>query len=160
VIDTEYQDLGRFDIVALRWDSKSNIRKLPKSFLPTITIFEVKQGYKSISETSGMVSHIKDFEKFLSTKDIDSFKKDMISVFNQKRRLGLIRGMNRYKEVTEVAPDIDFVFLLANYKHDSNQLRTALNNIEYCRLIYANPMGYGLYARNIISKQQYIDIFL
>jgi len=160
VIDTEYQDMGRFDIIALRWDSKPNIRKLPKSFLPTITIFEVKQGYGSISGKSGMVSHIKDFEKFRSKKDIDSFKRDMISVFNQKRRLGLINGMDKYKEVSEVAPDIDFVFLLANYKHDSRQLRTALDNIEDCRLIYANTMGYGLYARNILNKRQFIEMFL
>ena len=160
VIDTEYQDLGRFDIVALRWDSMSNIRKLPKSFLPTITIFEVKQGYNSISGKSGMESHIKDFEKFRLTKDIVSFKSDMISVFNQKRRLRLIKGMDKYKEVTVVAPIIDFVFLLANYKHDSSQLRKALDNIEDCRFIYSNPMGYGLYARNIVNKQQFIEKFL
>lgn len=160
VIDTEYQDLGRFDIVALRWDSKSSIRKLPKSFLPTITIFEVKQGYKSISNESGMVSHIEDFEEFRLTKDIEAFKMDMISVFNQKRRLGLIKGMNKYKDVIEVTPDIDFVFLLANYKHDSSQLRTALDIIEDCKLIFANHMGYGLYTRNIVNKQQFIEKFL
>lgn len=68
VIDTEYQDLGRFDIVALRWDSKANIRILPKSFLPTITIFEVKQGYNSLSGKSGMVKHISDFNLFLASK--------------------------------------------------------------------------------------------
>ncbi|MCX6238034.1 MAG: hypothetical protein NTY07_10865 [Bacteroidia bacterium] len=160
VIDTEYQDLGRFDIVALRWDSKSSIRKLPKSFLPTITIFEVKQGYKSISNESGMVSHIEDFEEFRLTKDIEAFKMDMISVFNQKRRLRLIKGMNKYKEVTAVARDIDFVFLLANYKHDSSQLRTALDIIDDCKLIFANYMGYGLYTRNIVNKQQFIEKFL
>lgn len=160
VIDTEYQDLGRFDIVALRWDSKSSIRKLPKSFLPIITIFEVKQGYNSISGKSGMFSHIKDFENFRSTKNIIEFKKDMISVFNQKRRLGLIKNMDKYKEIIEVAPDLDFVFLLANYKHGSSQLTKELDNIEDCRLIYANPMGYGLYARNIINKQQFVEMFL
>jgi len=160
VIDTEYQDLGRFDIVALRWDSKSNIRKLPKSFLPTITIIEVKQGYKSISNESGILSHLKDFEEFITTKDIDSFKRDMICVFNQKRRLGLIKGMNKYKQVKTVSSTIDFIFLLVNYKHDSSQLRKALDNINDCKLIYANPMGYGMYARNIINKHQFIQMFL
>lgn len=161
VIDTEYQDLGRFDIVALRWDSKSNIRKLPKSVPPIITIFEVKQGFNSITGKSGMVSHLNGFKKFCSTKNIDAFKMDMISVFNQKRRLGLIKNMDKYKEVIEVAPDLDFVFLLANYKHDSSQLRKALEGIDDdCRLIYANHMGYGLYSRNIINKQQFIEMFL
>lgn len=161
LIDTEYQDLGRFDIVALRWDSIGSIRKLPKLFLPTITIFEVKQGYNSISGKSGMESHIKDFKKFCLTKDIISFKSDMISVFNQKRKLKLIKGMDKYKKVTDVADKIDFVFLLANYKHNSSQLRKALEGIDNdCRLIYANYMGYGLYARNIVNKQQFIEKFL
>ncbi|MDP2364250.1 MAG: hypothetical protein Q8M94_10845 [Ignavibacteria bacterium] len=160
VIDTEYQDMGRFDIVALRWDSMGHIRKLPKSFLPTITIFEVKQGYNSLSGRSGMVSHIKDFEKFLSTKNMVLFKSDMISVFDQKRRLGLIKCMGKYKEVKEVAPAIDFVFLLVNFKHDSNQLLNAFKVIKDCRLIYANHMGYGLYARNILNKKQFIKKFL
>ncbi|MFA6619419.1 MAG: hypothetical protein WCT23_10175, partial [Candidatus Neomarinimicrobiota bacterium] len=159
VIDTEYQDMGRFDIVALRWDSKGSIRKLPKSFLPTITIFEVKQGYNSLPGKSGMISHIIDFNKFLSTSDIDSFKSDMISVFNQKRKLGLIKGMNKYKEVVAVAPNINFVFLLANYKHNSSQLMNALDSIEDCLFVYANSMGYGLFERNIINKSRFLEMF-
>lgn len=160
VIDTEYQDHGRFDIVALRWDSKSSTRKLPKSFLPTITIFEVKQGFGSISGDSGMGSHIKDFDSFLKTKDIDSFKDDMISVFNQKRELGLIKGMDKYKEVTSVNSNIEFIFLLVDYKHDSEKLKNELDKIENCQFIYANPMGYGLFARNIVDKIRFCELFL
>jgi len=160
IIDTEYQDLGRFDIVALRWDSTASIRKLPKSFLPTITIFEVKQGYNSISGDCGMINHIRDFKTFLQTKDMDLFRHDMVNVFNQKCKLGLIKGMERYKEITLVASNIEFVFLLTNYKHDSTKLRKELDNIVDCQLIYANPMGYGLYARNIIDKQQFAKLFL
>jgi len=159
IIDTEYQDLGRFDVVALRWDSTSSARKLLKSFIPTITIFEVKQGYNSISNKSGIEKHINDFNEFISKRDIDSFKMDMINVFNQKRSLGLIKGMDKYKEVNAVNPDIEFVFLLVNYKHDSTQLKKALQNIEYCKFIYSNPMGYGLYARNITSKDEFINRF-
>ena len=107
-----------------------------------------------------MESHIKDFERFLTTKDMDSFKSDMISVFGQKRKLGLIKGAQKYKEITEVSSNIEFIFLLANYKHDSSKLRKALDNIEDCKLIYANPMGYGLYSRNIICKDKFIERFL
>lgn len=160
IIDTEYQDLGRFDIVALKWDSTSPIRKLPENFKPTITIFEVKQGEKSITGESGMESHLKDFEDFCTTKDLFAFKSDMVEVFNQKRKLKLIKGMEKYKEVKEVALYIDFVFLLVNYKNKSTKLRTVLKNIKDCRFIYANPMGYGLYARHIISKQKFIERFL
>ena len=107
-----------------------------------------------------MESHIKNFEKFLTTKDVSSFKSDMISVFCQKRKLGLIKGAEKYKEITKVSSNIDFVFLLANYKHDSSKLHNALDNIEDCKLIYANPMGYGLYSRNIIGRDKFIEMFL
>lgn len=160
VIDTEYQDLGRFDIVALRWDSIGGIRKLPKSFLPTITIFEVKQGYNSLSRTSGMGSHLKDFETFKSTKDLNAFKDDMLNVFSQKRELGLIKGMDKYKEVTSVNQEIEFVFLLTNYKRNSKQLKNELDRIPDCKFIYANPMGYGLYSQNILDKQKFIESFI
>lgn len=160
IIDTEYQDLGRFDIIALRWDSIGSIRKLTKSFLPTITIFEVKQGFKSVPGNSGMQSHIKNFEMFLKTKDMDSFKKDMINVFSQKRKLGLIKGMDKYKEVTVVNPNIEFVFILANYKQKSKQLKKELEKIDNCQFIYANSTGYGLFARNVIDKSKFCELFL
>lgn len=172
VIDTEYQDLGRFDIVALQWDSKSNIRKLPKSFKPVITIFEVKQGYNSIESKekinngikeysdSGMAAHLQDFNEFISTKNIQDFKEDMIAVFQQKRELKLIKGAEKYKEVKSVSDDIEFVFLLSNYKSESSKLKTELTKIKDCKFIYSNPMGYGLYVKNIINKQEFINRFL
>ena len=160
VIDTEYADLGRFDIVALRWDSTGSARKLPKSFLPTLTIFEVKQGYRSLSGKSGMNSHINDFNKFCKTKDMQLFKQDMINVFNQKIELGLLKGMGKYKEITKVAEKIEFIFLLVNYKSDSTKLKTALDTIADCQFIYSNPMGYGLYVRNVVDKQQFVEKFL
>ena len=159
VIDMEYQEKGRFDIVAIRWDSKPNIRKLPKSYLPTITIFEVKQGYKSITGKSGMKSHLNDFNEFLKSDGVNNFKSDMIKVFDQKRKLGLIRDVEKYKSIMEVAEDIEFVFLLVNYKSESTQLNNALKEIEVCNFIYANPMGYGLYARNIVDKSRFFELF-
>lgn len=161
VIDIEYQDIGRFDIVAIRWDAKSNNRKLATtSPLPVLTIFEVKQGYKSIAGKSGIISHLNDFNRFICSSIIDNFKKDMLEVFNQKRSLGLIRGMDKYKEVKVVADEIEFIFILSNYKHDSSQLRTALNGIDNCKFIYANPMGYGLYSRNVVGKNEFSEMFL
>ena len=163
IIDTEYQDIigGRADIVALRWDSTSSARKLPKNYLPKITIFEVKQGFSSISGESGMFSHLKDFNNFLADKTkIDAFKQDMIAVFKQKRELGLIKINDNKNEVTKVADEVDFVFLLANYKSASDNLKNELSLILDCKFIYANPMGYGLYAQNIISKEEYIKRFL
>lgn len=162
IIDIEYQDIDRWDIVALRWDSTSQARKLSKKHLPKITIFEVKQGFgSSISGDSGMLSHLNAFNTFLAKKEISAFKQDMIDVFQQKRELGLIRPINDNKhEITTVADDIDFVFLLTNYKPASDKLKDELKLSPDCKFIYANPMGYGLYARNIINKEKFIKRFL
>lgn len=163
VIDTEYQDLGRFDIVAIRWDSKGSTRKLPRSYSLKITIFEVKQGYKSISGKSGMTEHFKNFNNFnLDKEKVDAFISDMIEVFDQKRELGLYPGTEKYKKVAKdnVSDEIDFIFVLSNYKHDSTQLKKELEKIENCKFIYSNPMGYGLYSRNIVDKNGYAAKFL
>lgn len=109
VIDIEYQDLGRFDIVAIRWDSLPNARKLSSKYLPVITIFEVKQGIKSCSGKSGLHKHLKDFISFSKeTNKVASFRNDMIDVFKQKRELGLITGMDKYKGIELVESKINF----------------------------------------------------
>ncbi|MCD7936144.1 MAG: hypothetical protein LUG98_04725 [Tannerellaceae bacterium] len=166
VIDTEYQDLGRFDIVALRWDSTSQARKLPKSYLPVLTVFEVKMGCGSVGGKKGLYDHFKDYEEFCRTKDVTAFKKDMIEVFRQKRELGLIHGMEKYREVTEVADEIEFVFLLANYKRASKQMQNELERIKQAcfgckpKFICANFMGYGLYSHNIITEEEFESYLL
>lgn len=173
VIDVEYQDLGRFDIVALRWDSTSTARKLAQSYLPTITIFEVKQGYSTSSGTSGLKKHFEDFCIFTEKDEVvKSFKEDMMEVFRQKRELGLIDGMElidsmgKYKDVKSVAEGIDFVFLMVNYKPKSSVVKSELELIKAedykiaPKFIYANSMGYGLFARNIISGEEFVNRFL
>jgi len=164
IIDMEYQDSGkRFDIVALRWDSSPAARKLSKGHLPKITIFEVKQGCNSINGDSGIYEHLKDFKEFVDAKNTaEDFKKDMIDVFNQKIRLGLMgKGKHTNKEIKKIDEDIDFVLLLANYKPASMQLRNALRDISVKnreirpQFIVSNPMGYGLYAKNIFHAEAF-----
>lgn len=167
IIDIEYQDLGRFDIVALRWDSASNARRFyeKEEYLPILTLIEVKQGVDSISGVSGLKSHLADFNDFVSDKDkLMEFKKDMLAVFQQKRELGLIPSLPESKfaekKINSVKEDVDFIFLLSNYKSASSKLVTELDCIDDCKFIYANPMGYGLYSKNIVSKEEFIKAFL
>ncbi|MDL2308850.1 hypothetical protein LJC68_04095 [Bacteroidales bacterium OttesenSCG-928-B11] len=158
IIDTEYQEneIGRFDIVALRWDSDRTSRKLQKEYKPQITVFEVKQGCKSVSGESGMSAHLEDFKRFISdTAKVNAFKQDMINVFRQKRELGLIDCQNPH-DISVIEDDIEFVFLLANYDPDSSSLKNELEKISDCKFIYANPMGYVLNARNVIDKAEFV----
>jgi len=162
IVDTEYKDnRGRADIVALRWDSTSSSRKKPQT---TITIFEVKQGIKSISGDAGIVKHFNDFISFKEKPDeVKNFISEMVIVFQQKRELGLFhKDMEKYKPLTEteIRKDVEFVFLFANYDSASTKLKTELDKIDNCKIIYANSMGYGLYAQNIIEKEEFIQRFL
>jgi len=161
IIDVEYQDIGRADIVALRWDSTPTAHGLSKNYCPKITLFEIKQGFNTLRGGSGMYPHWKNFNSFISTSDINNFKQDMIAVFEQKRKLGLIVDMEKCRQINKVADDIDFIFLLANYKPSSESLANELALLpDNCEFIYANPMGYGLYAKNIVDKQKFIAHFL
>ena len=161
IIDIEFQnDEGRFDVVALRWDSTSSARKLSKDYIPSITVFEVKQGINAISRKSGLVDHIEDFEAFKDNTDLEEFRNDMIAVFEQKRVLGLIRGTEKYGVIKKVSDDIDFVFLLTNYKPASQQLTNTLKDIASCKFISSNMMGYGLYAANVMDKGDFENAFL
>jgi len=163
IIDIEYQDIGRADIVALQWISTTPARKLQNNYKPIITLFEVKQGKDSISGSSGIQKHYNDFQKFIANPaKVENFISDMAAVFQQKRELGLIRNMETYKLLTktDISPDIEFVFLLANYDSDSTTLKNELKEIGDCNFICANPMGYGLYKKNIINKEKFIKLFL
>ncbi|NDV58888.1 hypothetical protein [Bacteroides sp. 519] len=167
IIDTEYQDLGRFDIVALRWDSSKDAHKSSSKFLPIITVFEVKQGYSTCSGESGLYEHFNDFVSFTKNANkVEAFRMDMIEVFKQKRELGLIIEMEKYKEIKITDSKVDFIFLLANYKPKSIQVKNELERIKHGgfdvepKFIYANSMGYGLFARNIVGGDEFIKRFI
>lgn len=161
VIDIEYADNdSRFDIVALRWDSTSSSHKLSKNTKLEIAIFEVKQGEGSIDGKSGIIKHVSDFNKLKLTPA--AFIEDMTIVFSQKRYLGLIPSAENFKDVEldAVSTELTFALIIVNYKSQSSKLRRELELVSgECNLIYANAMGYGLYHKNIISKEKFIEQF-
>ena len=65
IVDMEYQDsVGRFDLVALKWESSTSARK---SDNVSIAIIEVKQGINTLRTTEsnpGLRQHQNDFEEF------------------------------------------------------------------------------------------------
>ena len=162
IVDMEYEETqckGRFDLIALRWDSKTPARK---SNEVSLAVIEVKQGYNSIrtnKKTPGLKSHLSDFKDFDWTPEI---KNDFLQIFKQKCELGLIlanekiEGINQYfKLKLDKDKDIDFICLLANYKKASDNLHNELEDIKKenksCKFIQAHYMGYGLYADEIFT---------
>lgn len=166
IVDMEYQDNDRrFDLIALRWDSNSASRQLNKVSLATI---EVKQGTKAIRTTisrkeeisRGLKQHQEDFNKFIEdSARKKEFMDDMLIVFKQKCELGLIKGNHKIENLKEdselvLVGDLDFICLLANYKTASDNLKNELAEMEDCRFFTSSFMGYGLYANNIINKEE------
>ena len=165
IVDIEYKDIGRADIVALRWDSKSSAHKLQGGYKLKLTIFELKQGSGSISGKSGIEKHYNDFITFTSNlEEVDAFKDDMIQVFAQKRKLGLIPylDIDKYQEIQkkDVDKKIDFIFIIANYKREHSALTEALKKVNGCKFIFANGMGYGLFSKNIIDQNDFLKKFI
>ena len=136
IVDMEYEETqckGRFDLIALRWDSKTPARK---SNEVSLAVIEVKQGYNSIrtnKKTPGLKSHLSDFNDFDWTPEI---KNDFLQIFKQKCELGLILankkidGIKQDSELELENDKIDFICLLANYKKASKNLHNELKDIK------------------------------
>ena len=161
IVDMEYQDsVGRFDLVALKWESSTSARK---SNAVSIAIIEVKQGINAVrtSESNpGLRKHQNDFKEFCTHPSAKkSFMHDMLAVFKQKCELGLIRANSKIENITEETPlqlvgDLEFYCMLANYKPASEQLKNELEEMDDCKFFTSSYMGYGLYANSIINKEE------
>jgi len=166
IVDMEYEESekiedGRFDLIALRWDSTSAARRKDDV---SLAIIEVKQGINSIrtsENSSGLRKHQKDFNTFIEKKrnegKLEAFCDDMIEIFKQKCELGLVRANSKIEGMTsifELKPDyenIEFICLLANYKVYSDALNNELHEMNECKFITSSFMGYGLFANNIVT---------
>ena len=168
IADIEYEKSengSRFDLIGIKWLSDSVSRKKPESL--NIAIMELKFGDSAMTNSAGIVEHFQDMEKFISTGKLGDLILEAQTQFNQKVELGLIR--DTYKQIkidTEIKPE--FIILCANHKPASIVLVRELKNAkEKCnelfskvdvRIAMANYLGYGLYARNMISIDDFINM--
>ena len=168
IADIEYEKSengSRFDLIGIKWLSDSVSRKKPESL--NIAIMELKFGDSAMTNSAGIVEHFQDMEKFISTGKLGDLILEAQTQFNQKVELGLIR--DTYKQIkidTEIKPK--FIILCANHKPASIVLVRELKNAkEKCnelfskvdvRIAMANYLGYGLYARNMISIDDFINM--
>ncbi|MBO5971595.1 MAG: hypothetical protein J6Q07_01115 [Alistipes sp.] len=157
ILDTEC-GIGngkKIDFVAIEWISKTNARKLQNGYRPKLVFFELKYGGESMARNSGLKSHLDDFKLFKeNNKMVESFKKDMLEVLEQKRKLGLIPYLNceNKNDIKEFADDIELIFLIANYKKNSEVLMREIEQMEEFQMITASYLGYGLYKNNLVDK--------
>ena len=170
VADVEWADNdilgGRADIIAFRWNHMEHRKRLLQ-----LTIIEVKQGEEAIvtsvdnngKVSAGLSKHYDDFEKLRQDKDgVKTLAEDMLVVLKQKKDLGLIKGLDwlfedsRKNKITpEILPEVDFLFLLSNYHHYSDNLKKELEKLpDDARFISSSFMGYGLYKDFVHTKKE------
>ena len=158
ICDIEYASAyGRFDLIAVHWPSNPTTRKRAEDRRLVFVEMKYGDGDSQLDGTSGIRSHVKDVNCFLSQADIGSFKKDMMEVFNQKRRLGLVDCGKDLCSFSDEAPML--LLVLAHHDPDHAKLAEVLDRLPDSRhadvaIATASFMGYGLYDQAIHTLEE------
>ncbi len=162
ICDIEYaNEFGRFDLIAVRWPSTGAIRKRQRDH--RLVFIEAKFGDNSVTGTSGIVSHVNAVAGFLADHTrVQSFKTEMVRIFNQKHQLGLINGKLELEEFSGEPPML--ILGLINHDPEKSHLRDELSKLQgNSKLdIYVSLgcfMGYGLYEHAIIPLDEVLTQF-
>lgn len=166
IADIEYDNKrgGRFDMVAIQWNSDMGARKLQAGYKPKLCFIEMKYGDSALGGKSGMLDHVKQWREYLSVdKKREEIKDEIQKLFQQKRELGLINGLEgNTNEIRDFAGEIDCIFLLANHGPDKSRLDEIIRNLEQINIpsveikfCVSNFMGYGLYKENVINLAEF-----
>lgn len=156
VCDIEYANAhGRFDVVAVHWPSTPSDRKRDAGH--RLVLGEVKQGDGALDGPSGLHAHIVDVNDYLAdAANVEAIKADMVTVFNQKRALGLVDCGKDLVSFGDERPLL--LLMLVNHDPDSarlGELLRALPPSPHAEIAIATSswMGYGLYESGMISVE-------
>jgi hypothetical protein len=162
VCDIEYANKhGRFDAVAVGWPSTPAIRKKPKD--RRLVLAELKFGDGSLGGTSGLHAHIDHVNAYLSDPaNVDRLKAEMLTVFNQKRALGLISCKRDLLGFSDELPLL--LLVLANHDPAKSNLRKLLRSLPASphaevRIATGSFLGYGLYDPAILPVEGFLERF-
>lgn len=168
IADIEYDNKrgARFDMVAIQWNSDIQARKLQSGYKPKLCFIEMKYGDSALSRKSGMIEHVKQWQGYLSVAgNREGIKEEIISLFQQKRDLGLIKGLQgNANKVKSFEDEIDCIFLLANHDPGKSSLLKVIKELDQIKIpgveikfCVSNFMGYGLYKENVINVVEFKD---
>lgn len=167
IVDVEYNypSIGIFDMVAVEWLSEGPKRKFPEKYKPRLYIIEMKYGDKALKGKAGLLDHHRQYHHFLANEPfLEQFKQEMISLFDQKRDLGLIPCLsktNNPNRVTMFDEDIRFAYLLANHDPASKLLIQEMDMFEDydVNFIVSNFMGYGIYQEAVYNYDDFRRLY-
>ena len=167
ILDIEYASkgqvgTGRYDMVALAWPTSKR-----KSNMAELAFIEMKFGEKALAGNASIDKHVRDMDEFIGGKgNLADIQKEMTTVFEQKRKLGLIKSIlhnkNEIADISNSKPD--FILLIAGHTPNSEILFNQLNAVppmEHANLkiATANFMGYALYSNSIYDLGEFIEKF-
>ncbi len=143
----------RFDLVAVHWPSKGEVRKRQDGH--RLVVGEAKFGDGALKGESGIHEHIVDVNAYLAVPgNLAALKEQMLCVFNQKRALGLIECKKDLTGFSDAPPVL--LLVLANHDPDSTLLRELLGSLPpsphaELRIATGSLIGYGLYDPAILT---------
>ena len=161
--DSEYN--ARFDLLGVQW--LANQRKNGSNC--RAALIEMKYGDDSLGGASGLVKHLRDFEKLISNKESYSYVlKTMENQFAQLDKLELLK-FNHSSNGVEVKLDANdkpqVIFILANHNPRSSKLLSIVSNQEVInlanseyfdlRFFVSQFAGYGLHEKCLVTLEQF-----
>ena len=162
ICDIEYASShGRFDLVAVRWQSTPAQRKKQEGH--RLVLGEVKFGDGALSGNAGLHAHINDVNAYLAIPgNIAMLKQEMLEVFNQKRALGLIDCEKDLIGFGDEPPML--LLVLVNHDPDKSSLRQLLRTLPpsphaELRIATGSLLGYGLYDPAIHTVEEALSHF-
>ncbi len=147
---------ARFDLVGVHWPSTGAARKRQDGH--RLVLMELKFGDWALKGSAGIGKHVEDFNSLvLNEKALKALKQEMVDVFNQKQRLGLVNCPKQLTSFSDESPLL--VLVLANHDPESSILRNELSQLSGHRDIMvatANFMGYSLFHPAIMPLDQFL----
>ena len=162
VCDIEYASShGKFDMIAVHWPSIPHVRK--QADKRRLVFIEMKYGDNALTGTAGLHDHIQDINNFLGDPDtLRCLNQDMVSVFNQKRKLEIVDCGKDLESFSDKPPIL--LLVLANHDPGKSDLSKALETLPKSpnadlRIATANFFGYGLYCQGVYGVEDFRERF-
>jgi len=158
---------ARYDLLAFKWPSKER-----KTDNVRLALIEMKYGDDALGgKTSGVIAHLKQFDKLLRDPDTCGELCDMAAgQINQLNDLDLIlHTKSEGRKFTVNKDRVEVIFLFANHNPRSKKLLNELKSTEfsslaakmseYCdiRFFVSSTAGYGMHRACMFKLDEYIN---
>ena len=160
ITDIEFADTelkARIDMLAIRWLASE--RK--NGGICRATLIEMKYGDGALDGAAGLLKHLEDIDKLVSSNRYADLLHVMENQFKQLGQLGLLRRSSETKVQLNEKDKPEVVFILANHNPRSSKLKRILSNEKIDEYVQSDKFdlkfyvssfaGYGLHSGCMLS---------